>query len=424
MKQTLFVIPSEWFTSYVLWIWLAFSAFLICWNSRSKGLGKALSELLPFAVIIATIIFFVLPRLSVPQVNPQDPLGDYIPGGLAIRGYGVFLMLAIVIAVGMVVARCRQLGVAADNYVTLCFVMIVCGLAGARIFYVVQKWPEFQGRGFAELLTTIVDMTKGGMVVYGSLIGGLIGAGIYLLRKKMPILPSLDVLAPAMMLGLAIGRIGCLMNGCCFGGPSGEEFPFGIRFPPSSAPYHEQLSRGDLFGITGEWNDDATLPLRVTTIRPGSIGEQFGLKIGDEIRIPIIVEPDRLQFIIDNNSDVKIPVVIESKTSGPITRKIPAGDFPRKSLKIHPAQIYASVSAFLICGLLWFFYPFRKFDGQMISLLLISYAASRFVEEAIRVDEHGQFGTQLSISQWISIFTLVAGVLIYGFAKKQLTAVR
>jgi phosphatidylglycerol---prolipoprotein diacylglyceryl transferase len=99
-------------------------------------------------------------------------------------------------------------------------------------------------------------------------------------------------------------------------------------------------------------------------------------------------------------------------------REISAADFPHRSLKIHPTQIYASVSAVLISGLLWFFYPMRRFDGQVLALLLITYAIARYFEEAIRVDEKGQLGTQLSISQWISFGVLAAGVGVWVVAQR------
>ncbi len=413
MKQTLLIIPKEWFTTWILWSWLLVAAGWLVWHARLLGWGRAIREQGPILAIIAAIIGWVLPALSVPQVNPADPLGDLLPGGLAIRGYGFFLMLAIVSAMGLVVLRCRRLGQNPEPIITVCFVVIVSGLIGARLLYVIQKWPEFTGKHWLSTLLAIIDMSKGGLVVYGSLIGAIVGALLYLRKAKLPILATLDILAPAMAWGLAIGRIGCLMNGCCYGGLCGDDFPLGIEFPAGSPPYYEQYVDGSLLGIETKETTNPKFPREVIQVHPGSLGERFGLKAGDLIRIPHLLEPDRLRFILEANLSIPIPVVIETKERGDIFREIPASQFPQRSLKIHPTQIYATISAAIIFGLLWFFYPLRTFDGQVLALMLITYAVCRYLEEAIRVDEKGLMGTSLSISQWISIVGLGAGSVLW-----------
>jgi len=93
--------------------------------------------------------------------------------------------------------------------------MMVAGIAGARLFYVIQKRDEFfNGAPPLEMILSMVNMTKGGLVVYGSLIGGSLAALIFLKLNKLPILKIADLMAPGMVLGLAIGRLGCLMEWC------------------------------------------------------------------------------------------------------------------------------------------------------------------------------------------------------------------
>jgi phosphatidylglycerol:prolipoprotein diacylglycerol transferase len=99
-------------------------------------------------------------------------------------------------------------------------------------------------------LINIVDVTNGGLVVYGSILGGIAAAIAYLALKKLPILATLDLFAPALLLGVSIGRIGCLMNGCCFGGPC--DAPWGVVFPTGSPAHQLQMEEGaaSLFGLT------------------------------------------------------------------------------------------------------------------------------------------------------------------------------
>jgi len=163
----------------------------------------------------------------------------------------MFLLLGIVSGVGITLMRCGRIGVSADDIIGLGFWMMVAGIAGARLFYVIQKRDEFfDGSPPLEMILSMVNMTKGGLVVYGSLIGGSLAALIFLKLNKLPILKIADLMAPGMVLGLAIGRLGCLMNGCCYGGVCEAPLP-SVAFPPGSAPYMQQLSQGDLLGIQG-----------------------------------------------------------------------------------------------------------------------------------------------------------------------------
>ena len=68
-----------------------------------------------------------------------------------------------------------------------------------------------------------------------------------------------------------------------------------------------------------------------------------------------------------------------------------------------PTQLYAAIDAGLLALVLWFYYPFRRRDGEVFALLITLHPISRFFLEMIRSDEPGQFGTGLTISQWLSL---------------------
>jgi phosphatidylglycerol:prolipoprotein diacylglycerol transferase len=76
---------------------------------------------------------------------------------------------------------------------------------------------------------------------------------------------------------------------------------------------------------------------------------------------------------------------------------------PARSLPVSPAQIYAAINAAILALLLWAVYPFRPRDGFVIALLLTLYPLTRFLEEVIRTDEPGRFGTGLTIAQLVSL---------------------
>src|SRR5437870_3141390 len=94
--------------------------------------------------------------------------------------------------------------------------LIIGAIAGARTLYVITFWREqFATKPFPEIFM----VQKGGLVYYGGLIGASLAYIIYARRKKLALWKGADVLAPSIALGYFFGRIGCLMNGCCYGRP-------------------------------------------------------------------------------------------------------------------------------------------------------------------------------------------------------------
>ncbi len=89
-----------------------------------------------------------------------------------------------------------------------------------------------------------ISLQEGGLVVFGSLIGAVLGLLAFTRFYRLPLLPLIDVSVPSMALGQAIGRIGCFFNGCCFGGEC--DLRWAVTFPPESPPYHQQLEKGKL----------------------------------------------------------------------------------------------------------------------------------------------------------------------------------
>lgn len=411
MKQTLFYLEPWLFDGWFLGAWvlvgLAYAVF-----QYSQGAAKEIIGFAPLWMIVAAAIHLVLPNLQTPGVNPADPNGPLIAAGLGIQGYGLCMLLAMISGLGLALWRCRQVGFDGDQIFTLAFWMIICGLAGARAFYVIQKWDEFSALPTEKLFFKIINMTQGGLVVYGSLIGGLIAGFIYLTISKLSWRQVGDIIAPGMVLGLAIGRVGCLMNGCCYGGACEADFP-GLKFPPGSPPYVQQIRDGSLLGINGKltgsddiWSEEAMI--EVESVVAGSKPERMGIKPGDQVKI-YPPETLRLRAFKERDLPARAETTIELESGQHFT--IVAKDLPDQSLKIHPTQVYSAVSALLLCLVLWFYFPFRKSDGEVLALLLILYPITRFLLEMIRRDEQGQFGTIFTISQLVSM-----GIVVLGFA--------
>jgi phosphatidylglycerol:prolipoprotein diacylglycerol transferase len=420
MQQTLFFIPHEWFDGRLLIAWLVVSGLVFAWLLIRQGMSADTWSFLPVAGIVAAVIYFVLPQLEVYGVNPADPAGDFVKLGLAVRGYGVFLCLAIVLGVGLVLLRCRQVDIDPDRILTLAFWMTICGIAGARMLYVVQKSEEFFGRGASlpETIVGVMDMTKGGLVVYGSLIGGMLAAIVYFRVTRMSFAKLADLIVPGMLLGLAIGRIGCLMNGCCYGGICNINLP-SLEFPAGSPPYLQQLVHGDLLGMSTEQNVDNDKFMRtVTQVDANGVASDLGIDVGDHVTIET---PDsmRIEFFKKNRKKWTDPrefvLYIDSEKLGVLT--VPLDQIQNRTLPVHPTQIYSAINAGLLSLLLWFYWPIRRFDGEVFALMLILYSIGRFLLEIIRGDESGLLGSSLTISQWVSVGTIVVGFALMAYVR-------
>ncbi len=421
MRQTLFFIPHWIFEGPLFIVWLVIGLLVLIYLYSKHGNSNDTWSFLPVFGIVALVIYFVLPILEIEGINPDNPK-EFTKIGLAIRGYGLFLLAAIAAGVMLVLSRSKHVGLSTDQILALGFWMMVIGIAGARIFYVVQKSDDFFANGFSlAALKDVLDMTKGGLVVYGSLIGGMVAGIVFLKLNKLPLARTADLIAPSMVLGLAIGRMGCLMNGCCYGGVCEAPLP-SVTFPAGSAPYMKQLSEGELIGVKANLNTDqqSGYPLVAESIQSGSLADELGMKAGDEFAV-MVDSPfeSYLRFQQENGNEslkgMELLGFVQSKRQGELP--FPATKLPARSLSTHPTQIYSSINAGLLCLVLWFYWTVRKFDGEVFALMLVLYSLGRFLMELIRQDELGQFGTALTISQWVSICMIILGFAIFFYVR-------
>ena len=419
MQPTLFFIPHQWLGWPLLIAWLVVSAIIVGVLYKRHRWGQDTIGFFPIVAIVAAIIMFVLPNVEVMGINPADPLGPMVTRGLAIRGYGVCMLLAILSGMGIVIYRCKKIGYPVDPIFTLAFWMVIAGVIGARLFFVIQKHELFFGEGvpLSASLAAMVNMTEGGLVVYGSLFGASIAAFIFFFKTRLPVWKTADLIAPGMALGLAIGRVGCLLNGCCWGGVCEPPMP-AITFPAGAAAYMQHLSSGRLLGLTTRPTDDP-YSREVLTVSTG-IGEELGVSVGD--RIAVGGNPEQLRFFSGSDDSreelATFEIGIDSDSSpAPRIESVPISKLPQRSLSVHPTQIYSSLNALMLCIVLWFFWHYRKSDGEVFALMLILYPIGRFLIEIIRNDESGQFGTEFTISQWVSVITIAIGFGMFAYRR-------
>ena len=147
-------------------------------------------------------------------------------GSLPVRWYGVMMALAFLAGLWTATRRARLANVSGDVIADVTLWLMLGSIVGARLVYVTTYWKqEFAGGPFSEVFM----IQHGGLVFYGGLIGATVTGIGYLAWKKLPVWNIADVLAPSIALGSVFGRIGCLLNGCCYGRAC--DLPWAIHFP-------------------------------------------------------------------------------------------------------------------------------------------------------------------------------------------------
>jgi phosphatidylglycerol---prolipoprotein diacylglyceryl transferase len=159
-------------------------------------------------------------------------------GPFTITWYGVMVALGFLAGLWTASRRSLLQNVAPDKILDLGPWLIIGAIVGARTLYVVSYWHEqFAGKPLGEIFM----VWRGGLVYYGGLIGSSLACILYVRFKKLPLWKMADILAPSVALGHVFGRIGCLLNGCCYGRAC--SLPWAIVFP------EEARDRGTPAGI-------------------------------------------------------------------------------------------------------------------------------------------------------------------------------
>lgn len=133
-------------------------------------------------------------------------------GPYQVYSYGAMLALAFLVCSFLAKRRAPSSGLDGDKVLDLTVLLIISGLVGGRALFVLLDLGYFKSRPL-----DIFKLWEGGLAWYGGLILALISGAVFLRMNKMPLLKTADLMMPYVALGQAIGRIGCFLNGCCYG---------------------------------------------------------------------------------------------------------------------------------------------------------------------------------------------------------------
>ncbi|NLX20656.1 MAG: hypothetical protein GXY55_03150 [Phycisphaerae bacterium] len=346
---------------------------------------------------------------------------------MPVRGYGLMLMIAFLGGTWWATRRAMRVKADPDLVVNLGFIALLFSVIGARTFYVVHYWERFAGQG----LWKILDVTAGGLEFYGGFIGAFVAGVAYLLMKRASVRLYADILAPSLMFGMGAARIGCFLNGCCWGGPCPATLPWAVRFPYASAAQYRQ------------WEERMmTLPAELIVLHTSGIAYPLSREVvgtsrperdsllqtwqeakdrleaaemqhaDEETRARLQQELQQAVTAIGQHKAQLDPLTIQSVKFGvsPEAIDVRASQPEYQSVHVHPVQLYASINGFVLAVLLNAVFHRRRRHGMVFGLLLLLYPFCRIVEEIVRIDNpHDMAG--LTASQFVSVVLLVSGVL-------------
>jgi phosphatidylglycerol:prolipoprotein diacylglycerol transferase len=169
----------------------------------------------------------------------MQPILFNIPGiDLPIYSYGLMLVIGFLVATELAKYLARRENLNADHFVNAALLALLAGVAGSRLSHVLENIGQYTdpSRSIWANFIDAVNIRSGGLTFYGGLLLAtpvLIG---YAVKKKIPLLAGMDIIAPCIMVGLAFGRVGCFLNGCC--GGAACDLPWAVTFPEASHATH------------------------------------------------------------------------------------------------------------------------------------------------------------------------------------------
>ncbi len=153
-------------------------------------------------------------------------------GPLHVRSYGAMMAIAFLVGTWLSLREAKRLGLDEDRLVNVILIALIASILGARALYVLEHLQEFRSEW-----GSIVAVWQGGLTLYGGIIAGTLAALVSATRFGLPRWLAADALTPALALGTLFGRLGCYLNGCCYGRPT--DGPFGVLFPADSFAHLE-----------------------------------------------------------------------------------------------------------------------------------------------------------------------------------------
>lgn len=288
-----------------------------------------------------------------------------IPGtAISLHSFGLMMVIGLLCAMELAKRLAKRNGLDGELFVNAGIWALIFGIAGARLSHVLENWHNYTDptRSVGANLWDAVNITSGGLTYYGGFLLATPVLIFYAVKKKIPVRLGMDIIAPCLMIGLAFGRVGCFLNGCCYGAQC--DLPWAVRFPYQSFAYDEQVQRGQ-------------------------------------------IRPDPALYAADDKGD-RFLLTAAKAYNNPLTRDVAKNE---RSLPVHPAQLYSSATAFLLAAIALAYLRTPHIPGRVFALTLILEGGARFLLESVRAEP--PVFLNLSFSQILGPAVTGAGILLW-----------
>ncbi len=367
------------------------------------------------------------------------PLVDY-----PIRSYGFMLMIGFFSAAYIAAKRAEKVRADPDVVLNCAIFALIGSMIGARLFYVVHYWEQFASK--EQPLKAIIDISRGGMELFGGIAGAMVFILAYLLIRRDSIRLYLDILTPGLMWGLAFGRVGCFLNGCCWGGVCqgtvaetwGVQFPYGS--PAHARQYEDRQVKvpaellaavppGRFFPIPRDqvFMNPEERGMHARALAQARKDHEYFQKLNPDSEIAKQAGQKVEQFKKQTEKEEEENAAINrslgmywsSEYPGQKITPSELEDMAEKSrsLAVHPTQLYATINAFFASFFLAWLFRVRRRHGIVFAVWLLTYPWTRLILENIRVDNPTDtFG--LTVSSALSLAMVLTGaVLLFWFRR-------
>ncbi|MBL7220705.1 MAG: prolipoprotein diacylglyceryl transferase [Phycisphaerae bacterium] len=333
-----------------------------------------------------------------------------------IYGYGLMLVLGFLSGIWLAHRRAKRMGENHETVTVVGILSLVGGIIGARLAFIIQNWSQFSQKG----LVGILDVTSGGLIYYGGVMLGTLMVVVYLRQKRIAIRRYLDIVAVSLMVGLAFGRAGCFLNGCCYGGRCDADWPLAARFPMYSQPLLKFDGRPkNPFSVGAGVSPVYSHQLEQRAIELHRHGKEDSPGLAAMQQVDGHINPD--PKLLDKSALLRHAEYSKDgkKAYAPVLALLAPESFSdeqiaiasaSRSLPVRPAQALGFFNALLLASLLGVFFRHRRREGQVFAVLLVIYPITRFLLEGIRRDTALHFG--MTHNQYTSLATVAAGIIV------------
>jgi phosphatidylglycerol:prolipoprotein diacylglycerol transferase len=311
---------------------------------------------------------------------------------VTVKSYGLMMVIGFMAAVAVIRRLSRSFTPDPQLITNAALYSLIGGVVGARLFYVIHYFEQFKGDWLS-----VFAIWHGGLELLGGVILAMSIIFLYLLYHKLPIRRYLDALAVGLLMALMFGRVGCFLNGCCWGKPT--DLPWGVRFPYGSLAYNSQINADPQRNRSEPYLD---LP-----------------------------RDEYLGFTAQNGK--WYPKAFEELTD---EQKYEVTKGKYRCLPVHPTQLYSSAMGGLLCLLVFLFWrrgaktekagkrnKFLFKPGQTFALMFVVYGPARFCMEFLRDDNPFEYGLWTmrviyviykggTVSQNIGIYLVLLGLIL------------